>query len=194
VAGEDERDVIRALHTPVGQYRLCVDARRRVSRVFWRFSMTVDQVVEKWGQGPDGELDLSRMSPTLQNLWRDKRYYDWVTILHVTEPRTRRQFGKIDKLNKPWSSCFMEWSGTGTQTGGLHQPMDPAGPFTLLDESGWDEQPFIAPRWDVVGEDALRQSVTVDAALGDIGAAGAGDGRRVASGAHGEAAHERPPR
>src|SRR3954470_17123774 len=124
---EDERDVIRAVHTPVGQYRMCVDSRRRVSRVFWRFSMTVDQVVEKFGQRPDGELDLSNFSPSLQNQWRDKRYYDWVTILHVTEPRVRRLHGKIDAKNKPWASCWMEWSGPMSQTGGLHQPRDPAG-------------------------------------------------------------------
>jgi hypothetical protein len=165
---EDERDVIRAVHTPVGQYRMCVDSRRRVSRVFWRFSMTVDQVVEKFGQRPDGELDLSNFSPSLQNQWRDKRYYDWVTILHVTEPRVRRLHGKIDAKNKPWASCWMEWSGPMSQTGGLHQPRDPAGPYTLLDEGGWDEQPFAAPRWDVVGEDAYGSQSPSMQAIGDI--------------------------
>jgi hypothetical protein len=165
---EDERDVIRAVHTPVGQYRLCVDSRRRVSRVFWRFSMTVDQVVEKFGQSPDGELDLSNFSPSLQNQWRNKRYYDWVTILHVTEPRVRRLHGKIDRLNKPWASCWMEWSGPMTQTGGLHQPQDPAGPHTMLSEGGWDEQPFIAPRWETVGEDAYGSQSPSMQAIGDI--------------------------
>jgi hypothetical protein len=156
------------VHTPVGQYRLCVDSRRRVSRVFWRFSMTVDQVVEKFGQRPDGELDLSNFSPSLQNQWRDKRYYDWVTILHVTEPRVRGCTGRSTPRTSRGPRAG--WNGpgpcprpAGCISRGSGRPVHAA-----FDEGGWDEQPFAAPRWDVVGEDAYGSQSPSMQAIGDI--------------------------
>jgi hypothetical protein len=152
---EDERDIIRAVHRPCGQYRLACDSRGRVSTVYERFSMTVEQVVEKFCLGPGrSEPDLSKLSDAAHNLYRDKKYDEWIDILHVVEPRTLRQYGKIDARNKPWSSCWMEYlsqqDGRGNAT---NQPLGGA-PRQLLLESGFDEQAFIAPRWDATGEDA----------------------------------------
>lgn len=157
---EDDRDVIRGVHVPVGQYRLAVDARRRVSSTFWRMSMTVEQVVDQFcrGDGKGGRLaspDFSRVSYRVKDAWQNRRYYDWITMLHVCQQRRDRQFGKIDARNKPWSSCWMEWSGPPSQTpGGANSIPQDGYPRQLLADGGFDEQPFIAPRWDAIGEDA----------------------------------------
>jgi hypothetical protein len=165
---EDERDIIRGVHYPVGMYRLALDARRRVSRVFVRFSMTVEQVVEKFCKVPgQSEPDLSKLSQSVQALWRDKKYYDYVPILHVTEIRRDRQFGKIDARNKPWASRFLEWAAPPSSNHGEVTQIQ-GYPRVLLSDSGWDEQPFIAPRWDAIGEDVYGCDSPGFLTIGDV--------------------------
>jgi hypothetical protein len=165
---EDERDIIRGVHYPVGMYRLAVDARRRVSRTFVRFSMTVEQVVDKFCrvEGQSGP-DLSKLSRSVQALWHDKKYYAFVPILHITEQRRDRQFGKIDGRNKPWASRFLEWCGTPSVNGGQTDQVQ-GFPRVLLSDGGWDEQPFIAPRYDVTGEDAYGCDSPGFLTIGDV--------------------------
>src|SRR5438128_461315 len=71
--------------------------------------------------------------------------------------RAVREYGNLDARNKPWASTWIEiGSGTwGTMMPGA-QNLD-AGPLGdsggILRESGYDEQPFIAPRWNSIGRD-----------------------------------------
>lgn len=170
---EDERDVIRAVHVPCGQYRLAVDARGRVSRTFRRLSMTVEQVVDQFCRtdrrgGRLGAPDFSRVSVRVRDAWQNRRFYDWISILHACQQRSDRQFGKIDARNMPWSSCWMEWSSAPSTQGGMGAMQQDGFPQQLLSESGFPEQPFSAPRWDVVGEDAYGSQSPAMQCIADV--------------------------
>jgi hypothetical protein len=91
-------------------------------------------------------------------------------VLRIIEPRAQRQYGKKDALNKPWASVWLELgtgvSGTNTimGIGDINSPMGPVG---ILRESGFDEQPFVCPRWNAVGMDAYGKDSPGWTALGD---------------------------
>lgn len=166
---EDDETVIRGIHAPVGSYRLACDNRGEVDTVFHRFAYTVAQIVQAFCMKPgsravvDAEALAKKCSIRVQTAWKEKKFDDWVTLLHVVEPRVVRQYGKIDKKNKPWASCWLEWSGpttTGQATGGM--------PEELLREDGFDEQSFVAGRWDVVGEDAYGSDSPGLLSIGDV--------------------------
>lgn len=159
---EDPEDRIRFIHCPIGTYRLAVDARGRVCKVIRRFSMTVRQIVEQFCTAPDGSIDLSIVSQRVRSAWEmDQKDSVWIDLLHVVEKRTARQHGKIDAKNKAWASCWLEYSGPESTSNADEMEMG------LLKESGYDEQPFVAPRWSVVGEDAYGRGSPGWQSLGD---------------------------
>jgi len=164
---EDDVDIVRFVHVPIGQYRLSVDSRGRVNRVFRLFYMTVYQVVERFCTNPDGTVDLSKLSSRVRNAWENNRIDEWVQVLHVVERRGKRGYGKIDKTNKPWASCWMEWSQPSTMptSAAENNNVDNLG---LLHEDGFDEQPFVAPRWAVIGEDSYGKDSPGWQCIGDI--------------------------
>lgn len=153
----DDREVLRTIHVPCGQYRLATDARGRVSVVFRRFAMTVRQIVERWGMKPgQDEPDWTNISQDVRERWDHDRRDEWIDVLHVVERRMLRVVGARDKKNKPWASCWLECNAPNDSTVGL------------LEESGYDEQPFIAPRWDVIGQDAYGRGSPGWQTLGDV--------------------------
>jgi hypothetical protein len=157
---EDEDEYVRFVHCPIGQFRLATDARGRVSRIFRRFSMTVRQIVEEFCTNPDGSVDLSKVSQRVKDAYgRMELDSVWVDIIHVVEKREKRERGQIGSKSKPWASCWLEWNGPGEQRADDYQG--------LLKESGYDEQPFVAPRWSVVGEDAYGRASPGWQCLGD---------------------------
>lgn len=165
---EDDVEVVRFVHVPVGQYRLAVDARGRVNAVYRLFAMTVLQVIERWCTRPDGTVDLTNVSARVRNAWENNRLDEWVQVLHVTERRARRQYGKRDKKNKPWASCWMEYPQTSGSPATAADASGGAEPEGLLHEDGFDEQSFTAPRWGVIGEDAYGKDSPGWQAIGDI--------------------------
>lgn len=129
---EDEKTVLRAYPQPLGEYCLATDERGEVDTLLREMRMTVRQVVRRFG------LDVA--SRRVREAYQAHRYDEWVDVLHVIEPREQYDGSKADGRNKPWASCWME-TNCGTEDVGF------------LDESGYEENPILAPRWDVLGED-----------------------------------------
>lgn len=130
----------------IGEYRISTDDLGYVDTLYRKFDMTVAQVVRKFG--------YENCSMRTRNLWDNFNYDAWVTIVHATEPRRERNPKKRDAVNMPFSSCYFE---EGTEEQGK--------PF--LSESGFEEFPFLVPRWDVIGGDIMGSSPGMDA-LGDL--------------------------
>lgn len=141
---EDPEDLLRAYSYPVGQYVLATSDRLQVDTVYRELSMTVAQMVKRFG--------LEACSPNVQEQYRRGELDSWVDVIHVIEPRADREPGKVDSRNLPWKSCWFE-AKADEQTG-------------FLRESGYREFPVLAPRWDVTGEDVYGRSPGMDA-LGD---------------------------
>lgn len=144
---EDDEDALRAYVLPVGQYCLANSPRQMVDTVFREFGMTVSQLVRTFG--------IAKCSDKVKRLFESGKYDEWCDVVHVIEPRAkgdRSEYGAGAK-DMPWKSCWFE-------------PSQPAGESEYLRESGYEEFPVMAPRWDLVGEDVYGTSPGMDA-LGD---------------------------
>jgi hypothetical protein len=133
----DEEAYIRAVPFLTGQYWIGQNYRHRVDTLYRRCYMTVEQVVGRFVSRPDG-MDWSVVSNTIKNLYDRGQYDEWVTIYHAIEPRKNRDASKLDKRNKPFLSNYWEDGQTSD---------------TMLEESGFNANPILAPRWETTGED-----------------------------------------
>jgi hypothetical protein len=76
-----------------------------------------------------------------------------VEVVHLIEPNDEHDPSKFASKHKPFRSVYYERGGSE--------------PDKFLRESGYDEFPVQAPRWDLLGEDVYGYSPAMDA-LGDI--------------------------
>jgi len=142
---EDAEDGIRGYVFPLGSYCLANSSRMAVNTLYREATLTVGQLVEQFG--------LEACSLSVQNLHRDGRLDTAVKVMHVIEPNAAYSPGKLGPRGKAFSSCWFE--------------VDSADEVGLLRESGYEEQPFIAPRWQTTADDVYGASCPGMEALGD---------------------------
>lgn len=134
---QDKQQYIRGLPLLTGQYWLAQGYKHRVDTVYRRIWMTVEQVVGRF-VNRDGRMDWSKVSSSVKNLYDKGSYDEWVEVYHAVEPRHDRDITKMDKRNKPIASNYWENGQTSDQ---------------MMEESGFDVNPLLAPRWETIGED-----------------------------------------
>ncbi|ECF1703346.1 phage tail protein [Salmonella enterica subsp. enterica] len=142
---EDDTDVIRTYPRPIGSFYLANNARLSIDTDYREFSMTVRQVVMKFG--------LDNVSSTVKSLWDSGRYETWVQVVHAVFPNVNRDTGRMDSKNKLYKSVYYEKTGDGDK---------------LLSEMGFDEFPNLSPRWEINGEDVYGSNCPGMLALGQI--------------------------
>jgi hypothetical protein len=120
----------RAYLWPIGQYCLASSSEGRIDTVYREFSFTVGQLVEEFG--------YKACSTTVQQRWDLGKYDAWIQVVHVVEPNRQREPGKRDGKNKAIRSAWFEAAGEDGK---------------FLRESGYEEFPCMAPRWEATGED-----------------------------------------
>jgi hypothetical protein len=154
---EDDETIIRFSSFPIGSFLLSNDNKGR-ARVFMRkFSMTARQIREEFVKQPDGTEDWSVTSVRVQDAWRQGKPEEWFDIVHVIQPNTEYREGHLLAKHKAFSDCYYE---AGAREG--------ADRDKFLRESGFDEFPILAGRWDLTGEDVYGTSGPGMDALGDI--------------------------
>jgi hypothetical protein len=129
---DDPRTVVRFHLLTVGEYCLATGEDGQVDTLHRRLWMTYRQMAQRFG--------LSSMSQSAQEGYR-RSPFEWVQVYHAVSPREERSPGKADGTNMAYQSVYWE-----------------AGADKVLNESGYQERPFVAPRWDVVGSDAYGRS------------------------------------
>ncbi|EQB4676779.1 TPA: phage tail protein [Klebsiella aerogenes] len=142
---EDDEDVIRTMMFPIGSYYLANSARGSVDTCYRKFTMTVRQLVMEFG--------MSNVSTSVKGLWESGSYETWIEVIHAVYPNIDRDTGKLDGKNKRVKSVYFEVGGDNDK---------------LLRESGFDEFPIMAPRWEVNGEDVYGSSCPGMIALGQV--------------------------
>ncbi|HBR0192822.1 TPA: portal protein [Klebsiella pneumoniae] len=142
---EDDSDVIRTMMFPIGSYYMANSARGSVDTCFRKFSMTVRQLVMEFG--------LNNVSDSLKGMWDSGNYESWIEVIHAVYPNIDRDTAKLNSKNKPVKSVYYEVGGDSDK---------------LLRESGFDEFPIMAPRWEVNGEDVYGSSCPGMIALGQV--------------------------
>ncbi|MHA8112847.1 portal protein [Kosakonia cowanii] len=142
---DDEEDVIRTQMFPIGSYHLANSERGNVDTCFRKFSMTVRQLVQKFG--------IENVSDTVKSMFEAGNYEKWIEVMHAVYPNMDRRTGSLLSKDKPFKSVYYECGGDGEK---------------LLRESGFDEFPIMAPRWEVNGEDVYGSSCPGMLALGQV--------------------------
>lgn len=143
---EDDLELLRCYSYPVGSYALGVSERQIVDTFVREYIMTVRQVVAQFG--------IENVSKAVKGLYDRGEYMEKLTICWVVSPNEEYEEGKLGAKYLPWSSCHFEKDETREDK--------------FLRESGYNEFPIMAPRWDVTGEDIYGTECPGMIALGDI--------------------------
>jgi len=143
-------EVVRGYPITIGSYALGLGADLRVDTVYRDIPMTVKMVVEKFGR--------DRVSMSVKNMYDNANYNQTIVVRHAMEPNVTDlgYDGPEMRLieDKLWRSIYWEKKGD----------MDKS---PLLEVRGYEQQPFVAPRWNVNGTDTYGSSPGMEA-LGDI--------------------------
>lgn len=115
---------VRFLPCHLAELYLAEDAFGRVDTVYRRFSLTARQLAQRFGV----EALSGRVAGAL-----DKEPEKPVEIVHAVFPREERAPGRRDGRNKPFASIHVE-----------------AEMRHVLSEAGFDELPYVTPRWSKV--------------------------------------------
>jgi hypothetical protein len=142
---EDDLEVIRAYPFPIGSYVLDQNDRMNVDTLIRETSMSVRQLVEKFGK--------ENCSIATQGLWDSGSYSVMIPVVHSMEPNFAAMPGKYNSKDKPFLSCYYEEGGDKGKA---------------LRISGFDDFPALAPRWTVNGEDVYGTSCPGMLALGSV--------------------------
>jgi hypothetical protein len=109
-----------------------------ITDVFREFEMPVWEVVKEFG--------LENVSDKCKDMYENPDTMDKkVKLLHQVYQRLDREYGKIDKLNKPWGSCYIE----------VEQKH-------LLQEGGFNNNPYIIVRWSKAAEEVYGRSPAME--------------------------------
>jgi hypothetical protein len=99
---------------------LSEDANGRVDTVFRKFKMPAKAVIERFGDGTSEKIKKKA----------ENNPYEMVTLVHAVYPRTERDPKLLTASNKPYASVYV----------------DPE-QKVVLSVSGFDELPYVAPRF-----------------------------------------------
>ncbi len=151
---EDFKDVLRCYTFPIGAYALAANERQVVDTLVRQYQATVRQLVLEFGEYDPrtGRPNWHRFSTTIKDLWDRGSYETPVDVLHVVGPNLEERRSALAKF-KPFASCYYE-VGNGNREASLR-------------ESGFDEFPVLAPRWDRTGEDVYGSTCPGIEARGD---------------------------
>lgn len=125
----DERDTVRFYPFTCGSYMIANSDRQQVDTLYREFKMTARQMEQQFGK--------EALSQTVRTLL-DSNSEAWVDVCHATEPNDKREQGRKDNTNMAYRSVYWEKGGDKDK---------------VLRQSGFQEFPVMAPRWDVLGED-----------------------------------------
>ncbi|OJF92071.1 phage tail protein [Rhizobium sp. 58] len=143
LAGDDAK-IVRMQQLVHGQFWIARDESGRATTLYRVFRWTVQKIVGRFG--------YDNCSRVIQQAFDTAKYGDMFDICHAIEPRMVRNPDMIDKKNMPFLSNYWEESG---------------GERKLLEESGFRENPIVAPPWELSGDDTYALSPG-QIALGDI--------------------------
>ena len=140
----DYHNIIHHTVLTAGEYAIATNWKGEVVTLYREFQKQVSQLVAEFG--------LKNCSLTVQSLYENGSLDQWITIIHLIEPRTDRDPKMIDAKNMAWRSVYFELLGNHDH---------------LLRESGFKRFPGLCPRWEVTGGDIYGASPGQEC-LGDL--------------------------
>lgn len=165
---EDLESVLRCYPLPIGSYMISVNDKLQVDTIFREFTMTVRQLIAKWGYtNPDNpqKIDWTKFSHQVKNLYDQGNYETHIDVCHVIRPNEYYKPGNPLSQFKKYASHYYE---KGTSKGSESSYFTDTDDERLLSEKGYDFFPALCPRWEVTGEDSYGSDCPGFTALGDI--------------------------
>ena len=117
----DSDDIIRFNSRNIKEIFIAEDARGAINCIYRKFKITAKAAVEKWG--------LENLSKNIQSLYKNSPFDD-VELCHIVKPREMYDPKKLDKINMPFISIYLEMESEN-----------------IISESGFREFPYLVPRW-----------------------------------------------
>lgn len=124
-----------------GEYWIGLNAAQQPGALYRQCDMSTLQAVQEFG--------YDNLHPRIQSAYDRSNYDQSFCFFHAIEENSDFQPGKLGWIGKKWRSVYWD-DGDGSKDG-------------LVRLSGYDEQPFWAPRWDTTGNDAWGQGPGHDA-------------------------------
>lgn len=152
---EDDSDLLRCYSYPIGSFAVGVDARGLATTFVRDYVLTVRQLVEQFGvDAGDKTVHWERFSPQVKTLWDTGEAETAIEVSWFVTPNDQHDPQRLGAKHMKWHSCHFE---RGREAGG-----------SFLRESGFNEFPFLVPRWDVTGEDSYGTDSPGMTSLGDV--------------------------
>lgn len=124
-------NVIHCYAAEAGECAVDIDSLMAVNTVYRRDNMKVHQLVDRFGIEP--------MSNEIKDHWRNKRLNPRYDVLHLVEPRDHQLRMGPPSQRMPWRNAYMLLD---TKSDNIE----------MLREDGFQEKPFMAPRWEPTNE------------------------------------------
>lgn len=140
---EDAEMAVRMIPHLHGSFWIARNDQGIADTLYRQFRWSTEKIVARFG--------YNNCSQTIKNCYDRGDYDERHIVNHAIEPRRERDPSKIDRRNKAWLSNYWEDGA---------RPMQGEG---LLEESGFDSNPIIAPAWELVAEDDYAVSPGMDA-------------------------------
>jgi len=150
---------------PVGSYCIATNSLGQVDTFTRDFRMTVRQLVQHFGiKDQKGKIqNWQNFSDYVKNAYESGQLEQWIDVVHVVCPNEDYNLNYLAAKYKKFSSCYYEVGSTNGSSGRYMQKDD-----TFLAETGYDEFPILAPRWEVTGEDIYGTECPGMSALADV--------------------------
>jgi hypothetical protein len=137
-------DVARFFTHTAGSYMLAQDENYKVSIMGREYEETTLQLVRKFG--------LDKVSRSVRDQYDKGNYHSWHPVYHLVEPNPDFDPRSPLSKRKKFRSTYIEADCNDK---------------VLLRESGFEDFPVYAPRWEVTGEDIYATDCPGMTALGD---------------------------
>lgn len=146
---QDFKNVIWCKPYTVGSYMLGANGRGDVDAFYREYELTVGQLVKEFG--------IENCSSHVRDQWKAGNTEAWVQLVHAVETNDDRDRMSPLARDKAFRSVYYE-----TSMGDKRNTEE-----KYLKESGFDDFPILAPRWDITGEDIYATDCPGMVALGD---------------------------
>jgi hypothetical protein len=149
---EDDVDVIRCTHFAIGEYWLGLNSKQQVRSFMREFQMSTRQIVERFGQRIGDSYSVENLSIAVQNAWTTGALETMHDVAFHIYENHEHDPSKLHSKYKQFGACYYEMGGENTK---------------LLEESGFDECPVMAIRWEVTTGDVYATDCPGMTALAD---------------------------
>lgn len=149
---------------PIGSYMIGKNDQGMVNTFFREFRMTVEQLVETFGERKNGNVVWDNFSSHVKNLYDIGEYQQWIDVCHIIMPNKDYDPNKLEQKAKKFLSYYYERGSANSGADYFTSSMEDV----FLRESGYDYFPVLCPRWETTGEDVYGTSCPGMEALGDI--------------------------